>query len=215
MVWTLEAVLFIILPILLVLINNFPDATIYSIDTATIISLNLSDSIVQTNLSDIALIKENWASYIISISLISGVVFMILFYKQNIKAEETIQISNKVDEQDIYEIPRGALQGSSLETKVVKVLVDRKTFIVPTDDLDLKKYPQESETKIMIKSSNDKDSCFKNLKRKVSCRVEDETPKPIKAYIVKIEDMKEMPVDSKKNTDGKQNTGFDICEPEK
>ena len=194
MAWTLEAVLFIILPILLVLINNFPDATIYLIDAVAIISSNLSDLIVQTKLSEIALVKENWANYIIPITLISGAVFMVLFYKQNIKAEETIQISNKVDEQDIYEIPRGALQGSPLETKVVKVLVDRKTFIVPTDDLDLKKYPQESETKIMVKSSNEKDGCFKNLKKKVSCRVDDETPKPIKAYIVKIEDMKEMTV---------------------
>ena len=194
MVWTLEAVLFIILPILLVLINNFPDATIYSIDAVGIISLKSSDLIVQTKLSEIALVKENWANYVIPITLISGAVFMVLFYMQNIKAEETIQISNKVDEQDIYEIRRGALQGSPLETKVVKVLVDRKTFILPTDDLDLKKYPQESETKIMVKSSNEKDGCFMNLKKKVSCRVEDETPKPIKAYIVKIEDMKEMTV---------------------
>ena len=202
MVWTLEAVLFITLPILLVLVNNFPDATIYSIDAVAIISLNLSDLIVQTKLSEIALVKENWANYVIPITLISGAVFMVLFYKQNIKAEETIQISNKVDEQDIYEIPRGALQGSPLETKVVKVLVDRKTFIVPTDDLDLKKYPQESETKIMVKSSNEKDGCFTNLKKKVSCRVEDETPKSIKAYIVKIEDMKEMTVNPENCIDG-------------
>ena len=112
------------------------------------------------------------------------------------KAEETIQISNKDDQQDIYEIPWGTLKDSPLDSKVVKVFVDRKTFIVPTDDLDIEKYPQESETKIMIKSSKEKDSPFKNLKKKVSCSVKDETTKPIKAYVVKIEDMKEIIIDT-------------------
>ena len=207
MVWTLKAVLFTILPILLVLVNSFPDATIYSIDAVAIISLNSSELIVQTKLSEIALVEENWANYVIPITLISGVVFMVLFYKQNIKAEETIQISNKVDEQDIYEIPRGALQGSSLETKVVKVLVDGKTFIIPANDLNIEKYPQESQTKIMVKYSNEKDGCFKNLKEKVSCRAKDKTQKPIKAYVVKItKDMKKITVDPDNNIDVQQNT---------
>ena len=112
------------------------------------------------------------------------------------KAEETIQISNKEDQQDIYEIPRGTLKDSPLDSKVVKFFVDGKTFIVPTDDLDIEKYPQESETKIMIKSSKEKDSPFKNLKKKVSCSVKDETTKPIKAYVVKIEDMKEIIIET-------------------
>ena len=202
MVWTLEAVLFIILPILLVLVNTFPDSTIYSVDAVAIISLNSSDLIVQTKLSEIALVKENWANYVIPITLISGVVFTILFYKQNIKAEETIQIINKDNQQDIYEIPRGTLKNSPLKTEVVKVSVDGKTFIVPKDDLDIEKYPQEPETKTMVKCSNKKEDCFKNLKKKVSCGVEDETPKPIKAYIVKIEDMKELIIDPENSIDG-------------
>jgi hypothetical protein len=130
------------------------------------------------------------------------VINRVLSYKQIIKADETIQISNKDDQQDIYEIPQGTLKDSPLDSEVMKVLVDGKTFIVPTDDLDIKKYPQESETKTMIKFSNEKDGCFKNLKKKVSCRVEDETPKPIKAYIVKIEGMKEMTVYPEHCTDG-------------
>ena len=60
----------------------------------------------------------------------------------------------------------------------------------------IEKYPQESETKTVIKSSKEKDGCFKNLKKKVSCSVKDETTKPIKAYIVKIEDMKEMIIET-------------------
>ena len=92
------------------------------------------------------------------------------------KAEETIQISNKDDQQDIYEIPWGTLKDSPLDSKVVKVFVDRKTFIVPTDDLDIEKYPQESETMIVVKRSNEKNGCFKHLKKKVSCNCQDETP---------------------------------------
>ena len=131
-------------------------------------------------------------------TLISGVIYLVLFYNQNIKAGKHIQISNKDDEQAIYKIPRGALQNSPLETEVVKVLVDGKTFIVPKDDLDVEKYPQESETKTMVKRSNEKASCLKNLKMKESCRAEDEISKPIKAYIVRIEEIKEMIVDPEK-----------------
>ena len=193
---TLEAVFFITLPILLVMIYNFPDATIYSLDAAAIISSNSSDLIVQTNLSKIALVNENWANYVIPTILVAGVIHRVLSYMQITKAEETIQISNKDDQRDIYEIPRGTLKDSPLDSKVVKVLVDGKTFIVPTDDLDIEKYPQESETKTMIKSSNEKDGCFKNLKKKVSCSLEDEITKPIKAYVVKIEDMKEIIIET-------------------
>ena len=81
---------------------------------------------------------------------------------------------------------------------MVKVFVDGKTFIVPTDDLGIEKYPQESETKIMIKSSKEKDSPFKNMKKKVSCSVKDETAKPIEAYVVKIEDKKEIFIETPK-----------------
>ena len=165
----------------------------------TIYSMTMNPALFKSSpnlkkLSDIALVKENWANYVIPTILVSGVIYHVLLYKQNIKAKENIQILDKDDQHDIYEIPRGALQDSPLEAEVVKVSVDGKTFIVPANDLDLKKYPQESETKIMVKSSNEKDGCFTNLKKKVSCRVKDETPKPIKAYIVKIEDMKEMTV---------------------
>ena len=198
---------YIILAALLVMINHFPDTTIYSIEFNT--------GLRKTKLSDITLVKENWANYVIPTILVSGVICAVLSYKQFTKQRETIQISNKDDQQDIYKITRGALQDSPLETEVVKISVDGKTFIVPKDDLDIEKYPQELETKTMVKSSNEKDGCFKNLKKKVSCSVEDETPKPIKAYIVKIEVMKEMTVDSENNIDGQQNTGFDICEPEK
>jgi hypothetical protein len=68
-------------------------------------SFNLT--MVKTKLLDIALVKENWANYIIPIILISGVMYRVLKYKQNIKPEETIQISNKDNQQDIYEIPHG------------------------------------------------------------------------------------------------------------
>ena len=179
---TLEAVFFITLPILLVMMNNFPDANIYLLDAAAIISSNSSDLIVQTKLSKMALVNENWANYVIPTILVAGVIHRVLSYMQITKAEETIQISNKDDQQDIYEIARGTLKDSPLDSKVVKVLVDGKTFIVPTHDLDIEKYPQESETKIMIKSSKEKDSPFKNLKKKVSCSVKDETAKPIEAY---------------------------------
>jgi hypothetical protein len=54
----------------------------------------------------------------------------------------------------------------------------------------------------MVKYSNEKDGCFKNLKEKVSCRVKDKTPKPIKAYVVKItKDMKKKIVDPDNNID--------------
>jgi hypothetical protein len=123
------------------------------------------------------------------------VIYYGLLYKQNYRVKETIQISKKDDQQDTYEIPRGALKDSPKKAEVVKVSVDGKIFIVPKDDLDIEKYPQESETNTVVKRSNEKDGCFKNLKKKVSCSVEEEAPKPIKAYIVKIEDMKEMTVD--------------------
>ena len=83
---TMEAVFFILLPILLVLINNFPDMTIYSFKS----SWNL------TKLSDNGLVKENWANYVLSTILVSGVIYYVLLYK----TEETIQISKKDDEQD-------------------------------------------------------------------------------------------------------------------
>ena len=65
-----EVVFFIMLPILLVVINNFPDMTIYSMNPA-----NFKSSSNLTKLSDIAF----WA-------------------KQNIKTKETIQILNKDDQ---------------------------------------------------------------------------------------------------------------------
>ena len=204
-----DALLFIPLLVFLVLINNFPDTTCelpkgldylgYLFSSQTELSTRFLD---QTKLSDIAFVKENWANYLIPTILSSGVIFWVLEYKQIIKAEETIKISSKDDQQEFYEIPRGTLQDSPLETETVKVSVDGKTFIVPKDDLDIEKYPQELETKTMVKCSNKKEGCFKNLKKKVSCRVEDETPKPIKAYIVKIEDMKEMTVNPENCTDG-------------
>jgi hypothetical protein len=190
LIW--EVVFFIMLPILLVVINNFPDMN----------PANFKSSSNLKKLSDIALVKENWADYVIPTILVSGVIYRVLDYKQNIKTKETIQILNKDDQHDIYEIPRGALQDSPFEAEVVKVSVDGKTFIVPKDDLDIEKYPEESETKTMVKCSNDKDSCFKNLKKKVSCSIKNETPKPIKAYIVKIKDMKEMTVDPEDKIDG-------------
>ena len=69
---SLEAVFFITLPILLVMINNFPDVTIYSLDATAIIPSNSSDLIVQTKLSEIALVKENWANYVIPTILVAG-----------------------------------------------------------------------------------------------------------------------------------------------
>ena len=204
-----HAALFTTLLVLLVLINHFPDSTIYSIELplSAILNGSLNLTMVKTKLLDIALVEKKWANYIIPIILISGVMYRVLKYKQNIKPEETIQISNKDNQQDIYEIPRATLQDSPLETKVVKVLVDGKTFIIPTNDLNIEKYPQESQTKIMVKYSNEKDGCFKNLKEKVSCRVKDETPKPIKAYVVKItKDMKKIIVDPDNNIDVQQNT---------
>ena len=206
-----RSVFFFTLLILLVLINHHRDMIIYSIELPLSAIFNVSSNqtklpgfIHQTKLSDIALVKENWDNYVIPIVLISGVIYYALLYKQNYRVKETIQISKKDNQQDIYEIPRGALQDSPLEAEVVKVSVDAKTFIVPKDDLDVEKYPQELETMIVVKRSNEKDGCFKNLKKKVSCNHQDETPKPIKAYIVKIEDTKEMTVDSENNIDGQK-----------
>ena len=209
-----DSIIFITLLVLLVLINNFPDTTIYSLElpflailNGSIIQTNLMDLIVQTKLSDITVVKGNLANYIILSILVSGVIYRVLSYKQIITPRKTIQISNKNDLRDIYEIPHGTLQNSPLEAEVVKILIEGKTFIVPKDDLDIEKYPQESETKTMVKYSNEKDGCIKNLKKKVSCSVE--TPKPIKAYIVKIEDMKEIIFDPENNIDGQQNTVFE------
>ena len=209
-----DSIIFITLLVLLVLISNFPDTTIYSLElpfvailNGSIIQTNLTDFIVQIKLSDIAVVKGNLANYVIPSILVTGVIYRVLSYKQIITPRETIQISNKNDQQEIYEIPRGALQNSPLEAEVVKVLIEGKTYIIPTDYLDIEKYPQESETKTMVKYSNAKDGCIKNLKKKVLCSIE--TPKPIKAYIVKIEDMKEITIAPKNNIDGQQNTVFE------
>ena len=78
-----RAVFFITLLILLVLIDHFPDTTIYSLElphSASAIfngssnQTNLPDFIHQTKLSDRTLVKKNWSNYVIPIVLIPGVV---------------------------------------------------------------------------------------------------------------------------------------------
>lgn len=116
-----RAVFFITLLILLVLINHFPDTTIYSLElphSASAIfngssnQTNLPDFIHQTKLSDRTLVKKNWSNYVIPIVLVAGVIYYGLLYKQNYRVKETIQISKKNEQQDAYEIPRGALKDS-------------------------------------------------------------------------------------------------------
>ena len=80
-----RAVFFITLLILLVLIDHFPDTTIYSLELPRSASAifngssnqtNLPDFIHQTKLSDRTLVKKNWSNNVIPIVLVAGVIYL-------------------------------------------------------------------------------------------------------------------------------------------
>ena len=86
-----------------------------------------------------------------------------------------MEVADKDDVSNVYEIPVGTLKEYPLEDEVIHVLVEDNTYIVPKDDLPLEKYPLDTDVKSVIKFSKDK-----------------MTPK---IYIVKKEELKQTSVD--------------------
>ena len=102
-------------------------------------------------------------------------------------------------EEKTYKIHNRALNESPLETEVIKVSIDDKTYCLPKKDLalDIEKYPLESEVTHVIEIPKEP-KCFGKLKSKIlccacppcccSCCPEKNKP-TIKTYIVRNDDL--------------------------
>ena len=84
----------------MVLIRWFPDMKILEVDFSAImkdssqsnetISLSLSNFTKPIKLSEVAIVKQGWANYIIPSIMVSGVFFIILTHFQKIKPMKNV-----------------------------------------------------------------------------------------------------------------------------
>ena len=105
-------------------------------------------------------------------------------------------------EEKTYKIQNRAFNESPLETEVIKVSIDDKTYCLPKKDLalDIEKYPLESEVTHVVEIPKEP-NCFGKLKSKIlccacppcccSCCPEKNKP-TIKTYIVRNDDLTEL-----------------------
>ena len=184
-----EAFIFVTLIMLLVMRNYSPDITIYSL---TLNSRHFGIS--QTKLSSIEIVQRNG---IMTTFIVCGVISFALWYLQIVKPKKSIKVLDKENPENVFKTSIGTLKESPIDTSVLKVSIDDKTYIVPKNDLNLEQYPLDSDVSSVVKCSNDKDKCnFENLKTKICCTCcHDETSPKTKTYIVRKEDLKRVEVE--------------------
>ena len=182
---------------LLVLINYFPDT---AIPTLSYEGLPKSWIFSRRKLSNIAIVDENWANYIIPPVMVSCGVYWILFYNQVVQLERMTIVSLDKGFEKMYKITKGDLKESTLENEVIKISVEGKSYLVPKKDLDLEKHPLETDTEIVTKNSIEKEkNCFEMAKNKIvdsiSCGTsgnENNAPPNKNIFIVRKQNLKEI-----------------------
>ena len=192
--------------VLVLLIKYFPDATFPALSYE---GLPTSWIFSKRKLSNIAIVNQNWANYIIPPVIVSLGVYWILFYFQVIKLEKMTKVSLKTGSQKMYEITKGDLKESTLENEVIKISVEGKSYLVPKKHLDLEKHPLETDTEIVTKNSIEKEeNCFQITRNKmidsVSCCTpgnENNTPPNKKIFIVRKQNLKEIQKEAKEIVD--------------
>ena len=185
-----DAIIFVKLIVLMILITYAPDTTICSL-----IFTDGHFEIFQTKLSDTDFKNRN---YIITTCIICGVINYALWYFQIVKPKKSIKVLDKVDPNIVSKIAIGTLKESPIDTAVLKVSIDGKTYVVPKNDLNLEQYPLDSDVSSVVKCSNDKEkSNVEILKTKICCSkcCHDGTQPKIKTYIVRKEDLKRVEVE--------------------
>jgi hypothetical protein len=185
-----DATMFVALVVLLVLVNYSPNTTIYNL---TFNNWNLE--IYQTKLSDTYFKNRK---YFMITCIICGVISYALWYLQIIKPKKSIKVSGKENPDNVFKTSIETLKESPIDTAVLKVSIDGKTYIVPKNDLNLEQYPLDSDVSSVVKFSNDKKkSNFESFKTKICCSkcCHDETQPKIKTYIVRKEDLKRVEVE--------------------
>ena len=185
-----DATMFVTLVVLLVLVKYSPNTTIYNL---TFNNWNLE--IVQTKLSDTDFKNRN---YFMITCIICCVISYALWYLQIVKPKKSIKVSDKENPDNVFKTSIETLKESPIDTAVLKVSIDGKTYIVPKNDLNLEQYPLDSDVSSVVKCSNDKEKRnFESLKTKICCSkcCHDETQPKIKTYIVRKEDLKRVEVE--------------------
>ena len=181
--------MFVALVVLLVLVHYSPNTTIYNL------AFNWNLEIIQTKLSDTDFKNRN---YFIITSIICGVISYTLWYLQIVKPKKSIKVSDRENPDNVFKTSIETLKESPIDTAVLKVSIDSKTYIVPKNDLTLEQYPLDSDVTSVVKCSSDKEkSNFESLKIKICCSkcCHDETKSKIKTYIVRKEDLKRVEVE--------------------
>ena len=116
-------------------------------------SLSLSNFTKPIKLSEVAIVKQGWANYIIPSIMVSGFFFIILKYFQKIKPEKTVKVYDKNDGKRVYEVSIGTLKEAPMEKEVMDVLIKEKTYVVPIEDFQMEKFPLNSDVKFVLKPS--------------------------------------------------------------
>ena len=142
-----DATMFVALVVLLVLVHYSPNTTIYNL------AFNWNLEIIQTKLSDTDFKNRN---YVITTCIICGVITYALWYLQIVKPKKSIKVSDKENPDNIFKTSIETLKESPIDTAVLKVSIDGKTYIVPKNDLNLEQYPLDSDVSYVVKCSNDK-----------------------------------------------------------
>ena len=185
-----DATMFVALVAVLVLVHYSPNTTIYNL-----IFKNWNLEIYQTKLSDTDFKNRN---YFMITSIICGVISYALWYLQIVKPKKSIKVSDKENPDNIFKTSIETLKESPIDTAVLKVSIDGKTYIVPKNDLNLEQYPLDSDVSYVFKCSNNEEkSNFESLKTKICCSkcCHDETQPKIKTYIVRKEDLERVEVE--------------------
>ena len=148
-------IMFLILCILIVFVNCCPNIVIYHLDYNSFwkIPFDLSNVIVHQKLSDVPIVREGWANYIIPLVMVSFVISCVLYYFKYEKPQRIVKVSDKNDPKKLYEIPIGTLKEAPLENKVINVKIEDRTYVVPIKDFQLDMYPLHSNVRPVVKCS--------------------------------------------------------------
>ena len=109
--------------------------------------------IVPKKLSDVPIVREGWANYIIPLVMVSSAIGCVLFYFKYEKPQRIVKVSDKNDPKKLYEIPIGTLKEAPLENKVINVMIEDRTYVVPIKDFQLDMYPLHSNVRPVVKCS--------------------------------------------------------------
>ena len=88
--------------------------------------------------------------------MVCEIIHVILLYYQVTKSMRIVEVLDNDDSSTTYEIAIGTLKDSPKENKVMDVLIEGKTYVIPKKDILLEKYPLQSDVKCVIRNSKGK-----------------------------------------------------------